>query len=243
MNFKQVTAALALIIGCALAVAQSTNQIQLKIEPSNRTLTVVAEERVTADPELAILHIGYETQPMDAKAAYAAGAKISNDIVTALKQAGIPESSIRSERQNLQSIGGKTHKFKLEQEWTVKTTPVRAAEILDIAVGAGATDSGEIDWTVQDVQALENQALNKAATRARADAEVLAKSMGLHLGALIYVTNQTAAPQFNSSQGYATANYAGPADASFQSNASQPLAIVPRKVSRTASVYAVFAIE
>ena len=72
--------------------AQQTSQVQLKIEPANRTLTVTADEQVTVDPDVAILHIGFQTQPSDAKSAYAAGAQTSNDIVDALKQAGIPEA-------------------------------------------------------------------------------------------------------------------------------------------------------
>ena len=236
MPVKQAIVVFALLAGCVAMNAQQTSQVQLKIEPANRTLTVSAEGRVTVDPDVAILHIGFQTQPSDAKAAYAAGAKISNDIVAALKQAGIAESSIRSERQRLDSASGKAHKFTLVQEWTVKTPPERAAGILDIAVAAGATDSGEIDWTVQDERALEDQALDHAAARARADAEVLAKGMGVHLGALVYVTNQISAPQ-----AMEYANNAAPG-AAF---AAPPmtLAIEPRKVSREASVYAVFAIE
>jgi uncharacterized protein YggE len=239
MHGKLEIAAFVLFSGCAAAIAQQATQVQLKIEPANRTLTVSAEERVTADPEIAILHIGFETPPSDAKAAYAAGAKTSNDIVSALKQAGIPETSIRSESQHLDSIGYKSHKFKLVQQWTVKTPPERAAEILDVAITAGATDSGQIDWTVKDEKALEDQALNKAAARAKADAEVLAKGMGVHLGALIYVTNQVSAAvrsagvYANNAVGYSRA----------ETLERSPLAIEPRKVSRTASVYAVFAIE
>ena len=240
MYFKQAIAAIALVAGCAVAVAQQTSQVQLKIEPSNRTLSVSAEERVTVDPDLAILHIGFETQPSDAKTAYASGAKISNDIVTALKQAGISETSIRSENQHLDGIGYRSHKFKLVQQWTVKTPPERAAEILDVAVSAGATDSGQIDWTVQDVRALEDDALNQATIGARRNASVLAKGMGVQIGSLIYVTNQISAPQFFQS---AYANNAAPR-AEFAAKAlPQMLAIEPRKVSRTATVYAVFSFE
>jgi hypothetical protein len=237
MNGKQAIAAFALLAGCTAAGAQQTSQVQLKIESTNRTLTVSAEERVTADPEIAILHIGFETQPSEAKTAYAAGAKTSNDIVAALKQAGIPETSIRSESQHLDSIGYKSHKFKLVQEWTVKTPPERAAEILDVAITAGATDSGQIDWTVKDVEALEDQALNKAAARAKADAEVLAKGVGVHLGALIYVTNQISSPRYD-----VVENARGRGEGEYMT-VPRPLAIEPRKVSRTATVYAVFSIE
>jgi uncharacterized protein YggE len=210
----------------------------LKIESANRTLTVSAEERVTVDPDVAILHIGFATQPSDSKSAYAAGAKTSNEIVSALKQAGIPETSIRSEWQRLESANGKLHKFTLSQQWTVKTPPERAAEILDIAVSAGATDSGQIDWTVQDEHALEDQVLDKAAARAKANAAVLAKGMGVHLGSLVYVTNQISAPQFSM---YAYDNNA--AKEKRAGLAPQALSIEPRKVSRSANVYAVFAID
>jgi uncharacterized protein YggE len=241
MHVKQVLAVLALILGGAASVAQQAGQVQLKIEPSNRILTVSAEERVTADPEIAILHIGFETQPSDAKTAYATGAKISNEIVAALKQAGIPDNSIRSESQHLDTIGYKSHKFKLVQQWTVKAPPERAAEILDVAVSAGATDSGQIDWTVKDEKALEDQALEKSIARAKADATVLAKGMEVNLGKLIYVTNQVSTqhgfflPNANNADVEA---YAGGGGAP-----QERLAIEPRKVSRTATVYAVFAIE
>jgi hypothetical protein len=234
---KQTFATLALLAFSGSAYAQQTSQVQLKIEPTNRTLTVSAEGRVTVDPDVAILHIGFQTQPTDAKAAYAAGAKISNDIINALKQAGIPETAIRSEWQRLDSASGKPHKFTLAQQWTVKAPPERAAEILDIAVGAGATDSGQIDWTVQDEQALDDRALEQAAARARAEAATLAKGMGVHLGSLVYVTNQISVQTYvaaYANNGAPTGAFAAP---------PMTLSIEPRKVSREATVYAVFAIE
>jgi len=216
------------LAGCLAAAAQQANQAQLKIEPANRTLTVSAEDRVTVDPDVAVLHVGFQTPPSDAKAAYAAGAQTSNAIVAALKQAGIPETSIRSESQRLNSVYGKPHKLK----------PERAAEILDVAVTAGGTDSGEIDWIVENEQALEDKALDGAAARARAQAAVLAKGMGVKLGALIYVSNQVSAPV------YPVRAFANNATARNELRAAPPpLAIEPRKVSSTANVYAVFAIE
>jgi len=237
MYAKHVIVSFMILASCMTAAAQQTSQIQLKIEPTNRTLTVSAEERVTTDPDLAILHIGFQTPPSDAKTAYAVGAKTSNDIVSALKKAGIPETSIRSESQHLDSEEGKLHKFRLVQQWTVKTPPERAADILDIAIGAGATDSGEIDWTVQDVKALEDQVLDRAATRANENAAVLAKGMGVHLGSLIYVTNEVSAFRMGE---FSYANNAAP---EARAGGGGALAISPRKVSRVATVYAVFAIE
>ena len=220
----------------APAAAQQPTQPQLKVDSSNRTLTVTATDNVTVEPDLAILHIGFVTQPQDAKSAYADGSRASNAIMAALKQAGVQESAIRSEMQFLdRDWTTKLRKYTLHQQWTIKVAPDRAAEVLDIAVNAGATSSGQIDWTVKDEKALETEALDKAAARAKADAEVLAKGMGVRLGSLIYVSNQVTAPQYPRPMPMMAMQKVSPAE--------PPLAIEPHQVSREASVYAVFTIE
>ncbi len=238
MTTFRILAAFALLAAALSAGAQQASQPELKIDSTNRTLTVTANGHVDAEPDLAILHIGFETEPTDAKSAYAEGARTSNAIVDAIKQAGgIPESSIRSESQYLEpDYTPKSHKFRLAQQWTVRTSPDHAAEILDVAISAGANSAGEIDWTVKDEAALEEQALDKASARAKENAAVLAKGMGVRLGSLIYVSNQLSAPAFPRPMVRALAMAPNAATA-------QPLAIEPHKVGREASVYAVFAIE
>lgn len=236
MKYRLIMLASAVLFVPNFAAAQQTTQPQMKVDSSNRTLSVSATETVSIEPDLAILHIGFDTAPEDAKAAYADGTRASNAIIAAVKQAGIPETSIRSESQYLdRDWSNKQHRFVLHQQWTVKVPPERAAEILDIAVTAGATDSGQIDWTVKDEKALEAEALDQAATRAKANAEVLAKGMGVRLGSLIYVSNQISSNGPRPMVMYnALASVA---------KAAPPLSIEPHQVSREATVYAVFAIE
>lgn len=237
MTLPRTLAATVAFAAALSAGAQQSSQPQLKIDSTNRTLTVTADAHVSVEPEVAILHIGFETPPSDAKTAYADGARTSNAIIDALKQAGIAESDLRSESQYLApDYAPKSHKFRLTQQWTVRTAPERAAEVLDVAVTAGATSSGDIEWTVKDEPALEEQALDKAAARAKENAAVLAKGMGVRLGALIYVSNQLSAPVFPRPmvRAFAMAGSAAPAP---------QLAIEPHQVSSDATVYAVFAIE
>ena len=236
MTFLRLFATLTTLSFALAAGAQQFTQPQLNISGTNRTLAVTADDSVSVEPEVAVLHIGFDTQPGDPKQVYAEGAQTSNAIINALKQAGILESSIRSESQylNRDYTNEKSHKFKLAQQWTVRTTPERAAEILDIAVTAGANTSGEIEWTVKDEKALAEQALSRAADRAKENAEVLAKGMGVRLGALIYVSNQLSSPGYPRPMPMAMAKAA---------NQAPPLAIEPQKVTRMANVYAVYAIE
>jgi uncharacterized protein len=221
-----------------VAAAQQPGQPQFKIDSTNRTLSVSALETVSVEPEVAVLHIGFSTQPNDAKAAYAEGARTSNAIIDAVKQAGVPESDIRSERQYLdRDWSTKQHKYRLTQQWTVRVSPERAAEVLDTAINVGATSSGEIEWTVKDEKALEKDALDKAAERSRENAAVLAKGMNVRLGNLIYVTNELSGG--GGIRPRMMAMSAGAVDKA----AAPPLAIEPQKVTRSATVYAVFAIE
>ena len=235
-TFRVLTASI--LAAAALPVAaQQAGQPQLKIDSTNRTLTVTASDSVIVEPDIAILHIGFETQPAGAKDAYASGAQTANAIIDALKQAGVLESAIHSESQYLQRDYSvpKSHKFILAEQWTVKTTPKRAAELLDVAITAGANSSGQIEWTVSDERGLENQALDKAAERAKANASELATGMGVRLGVLIYVSNEVSRP--------ATPFFAIDRVASAAKAAPPPLAIEPQKVTRSASIYAVYAIE
>jgi uncharacterized protein len=236
MHLSRITvAALALLAGVP-CVAQMASQPQINIAQANRTLSVSAEGRVTTEPEIAILHVGFETKPQDAKSAYADGARTSNTIVAALKDAGIAEGSIRSERQYLQRDYTNAHKFTLVQSWTVKAPAGRAAEILDVAVTAGANSTGEMEWTVNDPKALDAQALEQAAKSAQQDAEALAKAMNARLGALVYVSRdqpQQVRPMMMSRGVMAMA----------KADNAPPLSIEPQQVIRTATVYAVYAIE
>jgi uncharacterized protein len=237
MKLDLVLIASSFLLASVTIGAQQPTQPQMKVDSTNRTLTVSATDSVSVEPDLAVLHIGFATPPSDPKSAYADGSRASNAIIAAIKQAGVPETAIRSESQYLDRdyTNPKQQKYVLRQQWTVKVSPEHAAEILDAAVNAGATSSGQIDWTVKDEKALEAQALDKAAARARANAEVLAKGMGVRLGTLIYVSNQMSAPSFPRPMPMMAMRAA--------EAAPQPLAIEPHQVSREASVYAIFAIE
>ena len=126
-------------------------------------------------------------------------------------------------------------KWMLSQSWTVRTNAADAARILDIAVKAGANQSGAIDWSLKDENAPQAQAAGKALQRARTVAEEMAKGLNVKLGVLIFASNETqAAPVRPVMKAMAMA--AAPA-------APPPLAINARQIEKTATVYAVFAIE
>ncbi len=248
MRLHQIrTTVLAAVSVCSLLAATAHAQ-QIQVNKDNRTLAITASDSASAMADTATVHIGFVVYAPDVKAAYANGSEISNSIAKALTGAGVARADLQSESQNI----AETPPFELEkltpaeqarkryqvrQNWTVKTKANDASRILNTAVNAGANQSGQIDWSVADENALEAQAAGKALARARAIAAQMAQGLGIKLGELIYASNQAAE---------------GPRPLmmmrAMSSNAEKtpepaPLAISPRKIERSATVYAVFAIE
>lgn len=232
----------AAVVGLAVTGFAQT----IQVNHANRTIAVTVTDKATAPAEVATVHIGFQAYAPDSDAAYAAGSKTSNAIINALHKAGINDKAIESDNQNLQrndqfddkesEVERAQRRFVLSQSWTVKTSVADAAKVLHIAVEAGANNSGQIDWDVRDRAALEAQAAAKALQHARALAEQMAKSLNVHLGPLLYASNQAPSmirPLFGGG--------GGGAFGAMQRIA--PLAIIPQQIEQSATVYAVFAIE
>jgi uncharacterized protein len=220
----------------------------ITVSKDNRTIAITATDSVIALADVATVHVGFIAYGPDHDAAYAAGSKVSNAIVGALKAAGVPADAIESENQNIAAVQPyqvekltdaekAQRKWVLTQSWTVRTNAADAARTLDIGVKAGANQSGQIDWSLKDENAPQAAAAGKALQRARAVAEEMAKGLNVKLGALIFASNTTQAEPVQPVMAMMAAKAEGPAPAPL------PLAINPRQVEKSATVYAVFAIE
>jgi uncharacterized protein YggE len=236
-------AALALTVA-GVAVLSQAQTIQVNKE--NRTIAITATDKVTAIADQATLHVGFIAYGPDSNTAYANGSKLSNAIVKALIDAGVPKDTIQSENQQITPVQNyqldklteaqkAQRQFQVNQSWTIKMAAESAAKALDVAVKAGANQSGQIEWGFKDENAPEAEAAAKALKRAHSQAEQMATSLNAKLGSLLYASNEV---QPNGPRPMFRAKAAAPA-----MDKVQPLAINPREVEKTATVYAVFAIE
>jgi hypothetical protein len=218
----------------------------IQVSKDNRTIAITATDSVIVMADTATVHIGFITYGPDKDAAYASGSGFSNGIVKALTAAGVPNDAIESENQNVSPVQEyqvdkltpaekAQRKFQVTQSWTVRTNASDAARVLDLAVKAGANQSGQIDWSLKDGNAPQAEAAAKALQRARTVAGQMAAGMNVKLGALIYASNET---QAEPPRPLMRAMAAAP-----MADKVQPLAINPRRIEKTATVYAVFAIE
>jgi len=217
----------------------------IQVNRENRTIAITATDKVILMADTATVHIGFIAYGPDSDAAYATGSRISNAIVKALTAAGVPNDAIQSENQSVSPVQEyqidkltpaekAQRKFQVIQSWTVRTPADDAAKILDLAVKAGANQSGQIDWSLKDENTPQAEAAGKALQRARTVATEMAKGLNVKLGALLYANNETQAqPPVPLMRLNAAKAAAAPA----------PLAINPRQIEKSATVYAVFAIE
>ena len=234
------------LVAAATCAAQMPDQ-GISVSKENRTIAITATDSVTAKADVATVHIGCLLYGIDQDTAYAAGSKASNAIVDALKAAGVPADAIESQNQgvepvqafqltNLTDTEKAKRKFVASQTWTVRVNAGDAARTLDIAVKAGANNSGQIDWSLKDENTPQTQAAGKALQRARDVAQAMASGLSVKLGVLIYASNTTEATPVRPLMAMRAAGAPAPPP-------PQPLAISPQQITKTATVYAVFAIE
>jgi uncharacterized protein len=219
----------------------------IQVSKENRTIAITATDKVTVMADIATVHVGFIAYGPDSDTAYANGSRVSNAIVKALTAADVPSDAIQSENQNVSPVQDyqvdkltpaekAQRKFQVTQSWTVRSSADDAAKILDLTVKAGANQSGQIDWSLKDENAAQSEAAAKALQRARTVAGDMAKGLNAKLGVLLYASNETLAEPPRPLMRAMSATPMAMAKV-------EPLAINPRQIEKSATVYAVFAIE
>jgi len=222
---------------------------QIEVNKNNRTIAITTSAESEAEADTAVVHIGFIAYGDDETTAYAAGSKASNAIMDALRSAGIAADAIQSADQSIAPVPPYNNqnwteeekaerKFQVQQSWTVKTAAKDAAKALDIAAQTGANQSGPIDWTVANDDALQAKAAGLALVRARQIAQQMAEGLHVALGGLIYASNEGPL-----SRVIPVAPMAMAMNGRTAKERIEPLAIGTKKITRSATVYAVFAIQ
>ena len=222
---------------------------QIIVSKDNRTIAVTTSADANADADTVTVQIGFLVYGADQDAAYALGSKTSNTIAAALKAGGVPPDAIQSESQGIspvQQYGNNEwtaaekaeRKFQVQQSWSVKTGAANGAKVLDVAVKAGANQSGQMSWSVADQDALQAKAAKLALDRARQIAQQMAAGLNASLGPLVYASNEAPARGPQPLMRVQAMAVAAP-----MAKEVEPLSVSAQKVTASATVYAVFSIQ
>jgi uncharacterized protein YggE len=199
-----VVALLALIVAGPLVSAWRPAGLAAAASSTDplKGVTVQGTGKVTLTPDLATIAVGVTAQGTSAGKAQDQASAAMARIIAAVKGLGVANADIASQWVSLQpqydySSSGSTPPrvigFQVSQSLSVKVRKIETSgDVIDAAVGAGATDIGGISFSVSDPAGATAQARAAAIADALARAKALADAAGVSLGTAQSITEVSA---------------------------------------------------
>jgi uncharacterized protein YggE len=145
---------------------------------------------IIGTPDRAQVTFAVATENIDVKIAQKANAAQMTKVIDALVAAGLPKDALKTTGYNIYPVyddysktpfDQKIRTYQVTNTLTVTLHDVNmTGEVIDIAVANGINQASSIQFMLSDEQAqvLRTEALKKAVSRARADADTVAGALG-----------------------------------------------------------------
>ncbi|MBM4220910.1 MAG: DUF541 domain-containing protein [Gammaproteobacteria bacterium] len=191
-----------LLVCCLLAAGVATPLAALADEEPRR-ISVSGTGSVDAAPDIARLRLAVQRRDLNMQVARDATVKVSRDFIALCSRLGIKESKVRTagltiqpeyrwdEKQGLQVFTGYFVQRQLEVELDNLD---KLGELIEGAVNAGVNEVSPPELDNSQRRELGRQALAAAATDARSNAQRVADTLGVKLGALRSLDAHSIAP-------------------------------------------------
>ena len=197
-----------LISGCTPTVIDGSSGCQ----PQDHTIAINGVGKVYANPDVAYINIGVHTENEDPKAALTANTAQAQDVIEAIKAAGVEEEDIQTSNFNIYPSNqygtmGETLGTVYMVDNTVYVTIrdlTKLGTMLEAVVSSGANTINGIQFDITDKDTLASEARTKAVEDAQKQAEDIANAAGVELGELMYVNvyySGTTYPQYEGKGG------------------------------------------
>ncbi len=184
-------------VGVNLPIADAQASAAAQAESGVRTITVVGEGRIKAQPDIAQASIGVEIINSDVKQASDEAASTMEAVLTALKAQGVADNDIQTSYYNIwverpyspegtpstQAIYHVSNNVQVTIRDLSKVTTALGA-----AIEAGANTINSVTFNIADPTQLRSQAREQAVEHARVAAEELATLNGVTLGEVVSVS-------------------------------------------------------
>ena len=223
---------LVLLAGCA-GPLQSTSTGGDTPTATGTTISATGTGSVDTDADLAVVSVAVVATADSADDARGQVAADVERMRTALREAGVPDDAVSTASfavypEYSYDGGERTERgFRAMHSFQIETAPERAGEVVDVAVGNGATQVQGVSFTLTEETraSLREQAISRAVTAARGDADAMAGAADLSI---------TGIESMSTSGGFVpTERFAVEADAGGASTTFEP---APVRVSVTVSV-------
>ena len=200
MKIAQLVAVAALVAGvAALAGVGRPGAAHGSNAPTGRVIVVTGTGTASAVPNEATFSFGVQTDGATARDAQAANAERMSRVIAALRGFGIAKADLQTTDVSVSpewSSDGTVRGYTAHNSVQVKVHRVaRAGHVVDVAVGAGATESSGPTFSRADRELVYETALRNAVTQARSKAKALAAEAGVELAGVVRVSEQSSQPQ------------------------------------------------
>jgi uncharacterized protein len=165
--------------------------------PTEPVVVVIGEGLVLAVPDRAWITIGAESRAPSPREAQRRNTELMKPVQDKLRAAGIPADAIRTTgydvRYEWDFVNGKRvgRGYVARNSIEVRIDAIdRVGELLEIAVGSGATSLNGIRFDMKDQAKLEREALRMAVADARQKAEAAAAGAGRTIERILRIDEQ-----------------------------------------------------
>lgn len=185
------TRTLPLLLGVLVLLAGCTAPLQTTPATSGddgvTTISTTGTGTVDAESDLAVVSVAVVATAASADDARGQVATDVERMRTALRAAGVPDDAVSTASFAVvpeydYRDGERTERgFRAVHTFRIETDPARAGEVVDVAVGNGATEVHGVTFTLtgETRASLRAQAVERAVTAARADADAMATAADL----------------------------------------------------------------
>ncbi|HEX6975166.1 MAG TPA: SIMPL domain-containing protein [Vicinamibacterales bacterium] len=188
---KSVLMFVALVLAAPVAA-------QTPVPPSDRPVVVTAGEAVVKRaPDRAWVTVSAESRAKAPREAQRANAEAMTAVTSKLKAAGLAADAIRTIGYDVQPEFDFNNGRQTLRGYVARNTIEvriddlnRVGEVVDIAVGSGATSVGGVRFDLKDRETAEREALRMAVADAKARAEAAAAGAGARIDAVIRIEEQ-----------------------------------------------------
>lgn len=179
---------------CCTVLGLTTLAAAAETTPPPRNISVSGQGEVSATPDMAVVSLGVRLEDKTAHTAMTRTSQTLAQVLTALKEKGIPPRDIQTTQLDLSTIQnhGKTGSWKNTQTFVASnqlTIRIRDLEkvgpVLDAALEAGANDFNGIHFAVENPKNLIDEARKLAVKDAMNRAKLYANAASVNLGPLI----------------------------------------------------------
>jgi uncharacterized protein YggE len=165
--------------------------------PEGPVIVTTGEGVVKLAPDRVWVTIAAESRARSPKDAQRANAEAMKAVLDKLKTVGLPADAIRTSGYDLQpefdfANGKQTLRDYLARNMVeVRVDDInRAGDVLDAAVGSGATSVSGVRFDLKDRSAAERDALRKAVADARGRADAAAAGANMHVDRVVKIEEQ-----------------------------------------------------